>query len=312
MTDRPPISPGAPEPMDDLAQRLRGLEQHLAFPPTPDLAASVRAELDRVSRPPVTTTTTPGHARWRQRQVAVAAILIILVALSLAVPPARAVVAGWLDRIDLPGIRIEVTRDGEPTAEPASAVGTTLLLGERVSLPDAATQAGFPLKVPGDDTLGGPDEVYVRQVEGGALVSLLYLPRPGLPEIGTTGVGALLMQFHSTQEIELMVKGVREEEPPVTTRIGDDYGYWIRNGRLILFPDPADPLTFDNPAGRPSGNVLLWQDGAVTYRLETGLAREPAVAVAETLVHLPSTPAATDLSSRHNGCHHANGGTSLA
>lgn len=287
MTDRPPFSPGAPEPTDDLAPRLRALGQHLAFPPTPDLAASVRAELDRGGRSRVTTTTNARWRHWRVALTAVAAILVLVPVMTLAVPPARAVVAGWLDRIDLPGIRIEVTRDGEPTAEPAGAVGTTLLLGERVSLSDAAAQAGFPLKVPDDDTLGGlgaPDEVYLRQVEGGALVSLLYLPRPGLPEIGTTGVGALLMQFHSIEEIELMVKGVSEMDTPIPVRVGDAFGYWVRNGRLYIAPDPSAPPEFDPVGPRPSGNVLLWAEGTTTYRLETALTRDAAVALAENLI----------------------------
>ena len=298
MTDRPPIPPSTTttpggRPADDLERRLTELRPHVVFPPAPDLAASVRADLDRRGSQIVTATTHPGR-RWPDWRIALAAgaAILVLLVIVLAVPPTRAAVAGWLDRIDLPGIRIEFTGDSAPPTEPASAVGMTILLGERVSLTEAAAQAAFPLKVPSDATLGAPDEVYVRQVEGGALVSLLYLPRPELPEIGTTGVGALLMQFQSTQEVALMVKSVSEAEPPIPIRFGEGYGYWVRNGRLYIAPDPSAPPQFVPTGARPSGNVLLWAEGGVTYRLETAIDRAPAVVLAESLVTFPPTPTA--------------------
>ena len=52
MTDRPPIPPSTTttpggRPADDLGRRLTELRPHVVFPPAPDLAASVRADLDR-------------------------------------------------------------------------------------------------------------------------------------------------------------------------------------------------------------------------------------------------------------------------
>lgn len=296
MTDPTPTSHNAPDSRDNLMHRLTSLRQHVAFPPTPDLAASVRAELDGRQRPPVTATP---PRQWGRRRpfgtLATFAVILVLVA-TLAVPTTRAVVAGWLDRVDLPGVRIALVDETEPATEPPSPVGTMLLLGERVSLTDAAARAPFALKVPTGETLGAPDEVYLRQVEGGALVSLLYLPRPDLPEVGTTGVGALLMQFQSAQGAELIVKGVLREESLLPVRIGTGDGYWIRDGRLYIAPDPTGDIPVDTGTSRPSGNVLLWQESGVTYRLETALDRAPAVAVAEDLVSLSPTPAVTDRS----------------
>jgi hypothetical protein len=89
---------------------------------------------------------------------------------------------------------------------------------------------------------------------------------------------------------------VLNEESLVPVRIGTGYGYWVRDGRLYIAPDPGSYGRFGTGASRPSGNVLLWQEGGVTYRLETTLDRAPAVALAENLVTLSPTPTATDSS----------------
>ncbi|MBA2278050.1 MAG: hypothetical protein H0W06_09840 [Chloroflexia bacterium] len=266
---------------DDLEQRLSHLRHHIAFPPTPDLAASVLAEIDRRR-------TIPTGGAHRSHRWALAGVVVALVVALLAVPKTRAVVTDWLD---LPGVRIVLIDDAPTgTMPPPSAVGMTLLLGERVTLAGAAAEAPFAIRLPAGDSLGAPDEVYVRHVEGGALISLLYLPRSGLPEIGETGVGALLMQFQTEEDVQLLLKSVMGSGDVLPVRIGTAAGYWVAGGRLtVVAPDPSQPV-FNETDARSTGNVLLWAEGGVTYRLETALDRNAAIALATSLPPLVLTP----------------------
>lgn len=292
------------EQTDDLEQRLRHLRQDVVFPPTPALASSVRAELDhrprRAGGPGNQATDRFGWPRWALAGLAAVVTLVVTV---VAVPASRAVVFDWLN---LPGVRIELVGEdeSEPPAPP-SGVGMTLLLGERMTLAEAATTMPFTIRIPGqtrESALGAPDEVYVRRVDRGVLVSLLYLPRPGLPEIDDTGVGALLMQFRTAEEIDLVVKGVVGSESVESLRIGDQHGYWVRDGQLYIAPDPAGYLPIYDGTTRPSGNVLLWADGGVTFRLETALDRTAAVILATSLLPFDGTPPiGTAAQARHSG-----------
>jgi hypothetical protein len=61
-------------------------------------------------------------------------------------------------------------------------------------------------------------------------------------------------------------------------------GVWIENGVLAVAPVEGLMLDLLEPEVRRSGNVLIWSDGAVTYRLETSLPREDVVRIAESLI----------------------------
>lgn len=297
----------------ELERGLRALGADLAYPPTPDLAPAVRA---RLSAGPV-----PADRAWigwrdavgawfaglrprRAVAVAVLALLLAAAAVLTAVPTARETVAGW---IGVRGIRIVFVEDGPTPAptptEPAApatpaALGGTLLLGERVSLANAQARVDFPLLLPDAALLGPPDEVYLRQRSDGAMVSLLYYPRPELPAAAETGVGLLLIQIEGQEGTIWLEKGVAPANEREIVQVDGDEALWLGGAhQLLIAPDPipiggaGEP----EPESRIAGNVLLWDEDGVTYRLESGLSAAAAVFFAENLTPMATPGSGTPL-----------------
>jgi hypothetical protein len=271
-----------PNAMPEIERMMTALRPHVAFPPTPDIASSIRAQ---IATPPARPA--PAWSIWRPRRLAIAVLVLLLAgAGALAVlPDLRSALA---DRLGIDGIRIEFTDDVPETPVPGSPpVGVTLLLGDRLSLDEA--QARVPYTIQAPVQLGSPDEVYVRQLSAGPMVSLLYKPRPGLPEAAETGVGAILMQFPAgASPAELAKRVTKGLGDFVGVDVGDAEGFWITGfSEFVIVEDPS--ADFDDALSRPSANVLIWQVGEVTYRLETDLARAEAIELAESIEPVAGT-----------------------
>jgi hypothetical protein len=131
--------------MPDLERELRALGESIAFPPTPDLAARVRARLpERVP------------TLWPRRLVLVAAVLGAAVVAGLAIPQARSAI---LRVFGIGAVRIEYV-DKLPAVEPAARLD----LGPEISAEDA------PFRLLESSLLGAPDGVYAS----GNVVTQLY------------------------------------------------------------------------------------------------------------------------------------------
>jgi hypothetical protein len=272
-------------PDAELERALRRLGRRIEFPTTPDLTSAVRARIAEQPAP------RPGRLLWftpRRSLAAAAAILFFLLAAALAVfPGARDAVA---DLFGVRGIQISIERDEEPTPVPtlvataaASPVGPDLSLGRQVTLQEARTLAPYEIHVPNPAAYGEPDEVYVRNLpDDNTMVSLIYYPAPDLPEAEETGVGALLMQFEAREDVNYIMKGVFEGGGYTTpTELGDGDAWWVYGAtRIVLLDDPSAPCC---PAGRPSANVLLWEQDGLTFRLESDLTMSRATTLAESI-----------------------------
>jgi hypothetical protein len=256
----------------DLERRLAALGRELDFPPTPDLRGAVRARLRPAPRPRLI-------PRWALTLAA--AVLVALLAVA-ATPPLRETVAGWLG---LP-VRIQKTPTPAPsrsptqTPLPGTTTGEALRLGGRTDLAEARARAGFKLGTP--SALGAPDEVYYREPPPrGGVVSLVYRPRPGLPESAQTGVGALLME--SRGDIPpFMEKGLGAEARLERVQVQGVSGYWISGKPHDFFYVDADGRNVQDTF-RLSGNVLLWARDGVFYRLEANVSREEAIRIASSM-----------------------------
>jgi hypothetical protein len=131
--------------MPDLERGLRALGESIVFPPTPDLAASVRARLPE--RAPT---------MWPRRLVLVAAVLGAAVIAGLAIPQARSAI---LRVFGVGAVRVEYV-DELPAVEPEARLD----LGPEISAEDA------PFRLLASALLGEPDGVYAS----GNVVTLLY------------------------------------------------------------------------------------------------------------------------------------------
>ena len=119
--------------MPELDVALRELGRQVEFPPTPDIAASIRGRLER-------------PRRWLRPAAIALAVLVVAIGAAFAVPPARTAILDWL------GLRgVSIVRVDE--LPPTSPVGR-LDLGRRVTLGEAPPWTLLP-----DDA---PDSVFVE------------------------------------------------------------------------------------------------------------------------------------------------------
>jgi len=262
-------------PAADLETALRDLGERIALPPTPDLAIRVRAGLAaaRPTSPPWWRALLPA----RPVLAAAAVALLILIAALTAWPQFRDAVA---DRLGVSGIRIVF--DEETPTPVGSPVGSSLLLGERTTVADAAARVGYDVHLP-VESLGPPAEVYLRALpDGNQMVSLLYLPSTELPETADSGAAALLIQFAASGETMYLAKNLTTDATmsPVTVNGGE--GWWIRGSTdLFLAQDPSAVCC--GPLRRPAGSILLWEQAGLTFRLEADLPLNRMLAIAGTV-----------------------------
>jgi hypothetical protein len=250
---------------DQLERELRELD--VLWPQTPDVAAAVAERLAVAPAPRARRVWRPSWPAW-QIGVAIGAALIAVV---MAVPPARSAILEWLG---FASVRIErVERSVEPPE-----FGSSLSLGERVSLAEARRRASFDLVVP--EALGEPDAVYISpDPVGRTRVDFLYRPRPGLPRSGTTGVGLLVTQFRGSAG--LMVEKTAGEGTKVERlRVGGDPAFFL-SGVNHGFAYSGDREAAFEPARLAGDTLLVDRADGVLLRLESELSREAAVRIAE-------------------------------
>ena len=272
-------------PRDDgeLDRVLIELRHRLGYPPTPDLAGAVR---DRLARPAAPKQHPPKRLPFLFLGHRAAVVLLALTLLAIGtlamLPSARTAVA---DRLGLRGVAIRFL-DGAPT--PASPpVGGGLLLGRRVDLDAAQDGVPFPIHVPTLDALGPPDEVYRSGVPSDGMISFVYRADRDLPAGLETGVGALLTQFRAATDRVLVEKGFFVKGVPTgarleTVTINGGPGYWIEgDAHSFLYRDPSGNVEVEEY--RLAANVLLWEQDGLTFRLESALPKERAVAIAESV-----------------------------
>lgn len=276
---------GEPLPRrDDALERdLSALAGRVAFPPAPELVPSVTAAIAARRSLPI-----QSRQPWPRRHlfltVAAALILLCLVA-TLVSPTARRAAA---DALGVAGIRIERIRP-EPTALPSPA-GATIGLGARTTLTVAAESAGFTLRQLDPTVYGAPDDVYLRPLTGdAALITFVYAPDARLPAAAETGTGVLLMQFVSRDDVELFMKGVMDGGTVQSVSFDGATGFWVEGtSQLTILNDPSVPPCCTT---RPSANVLIWERDGVTYRMESALSLDEAIAVARSMTAVPGEPA---------------------
>jgi len=250
----------------DVERDLAWLATDAIFPPTPAFTMP-RTAVSARNRGPF-----PVRTSWWKAGLAAAGLLV---ATTVAVPDTREAVADWLG---FPGIRIEIgDRAGDPPPT-VTSIGGSLLLGEPATLDRAGERVSFEIVAPIMLADVSP-EVYLNRFQGTSAVSLLYPASDDLPVIGDTGVGMLLMQIDASGNTSMLIgKRASAESPPRPVTIDGAKGLWIQGG--VLMADAGDPFwTY----ARRSGNVLVWEAGGVTYRMESNLPLNDALAIAESL-----------------------------
>jgi hypothetical protein len=256
----------------DLERELSALGRGPLFPPTPDLAAAVAARIEADSR--VAPQPRRERARPAGRTLALAGGIALLLAGSVvaAVPAARDAVS---DLLGLGAVTIERTTAPPPSP---SAEPEPLHLGPRVSLAEARRTVDFRILVPGE--LGAPDSAHLWRGVPGGEVSLLYRPRPGLPEAPQTGLGLLVTEVRGDLARGSIRKLISEEVRVRRREIGGHRAIGLTGAPHFVAVSGPDGTVREE---RVAGDVLLVDRGPVLVRLEGELSLGEAVDIARSL-----------------------------
>jgi hypothetical protein len=247
--------------------RLGDLAAAYAYPPTPDIAAHERRRVAAgqsvAAQPP-----TPSFRPARLLAGAVAAALLLF-AVALLVPQTR---AALLTFFDVGAIRI--LADEQP-ATAVSRSGRRLVdLAGETTLADVSTNVTFDVLLPAYPAdLGSPDLVYLQQVEAAEFdeqVVILTWLDPAAPDETRLSLYQIAVPFYGIKQATLEV--IRE------TRVNGQPAFWVEGPHRLQRQDGDYQEWFFVP-----GNVLIWTDGQMTYRLESGLSLEEAIRIAESL-----------------------------
>jgi hypothetical protein len=137
-------------------------------------------------------------------------------------------------------------------------------------------RAGFPVLLPADPLLGAPDATYYS---GRDEVALVWAPTDALPPTAESDIGLLIMQFRGSVSPEPIGKIISSGTTVEPVQIGDG-GYWISGDPHVFFYMSPDGQHIDE-GRRWVGDALIWQDGELTYRIETSLGKDAAIRIAE-------------------------------
>lgn len=233
----------------DLEQRLVALGSALELPPAPDVVPAVLARLP---------------ARRRRRRPARRTLVLALAATlllaggAMAVPPTRHEI---LQILGLRGVQIERVRQLPPGAV---STGVRLGLGRPIPLARARHAAAFTALLP-----SAPALAYLGHDIPGGRISLL--------------VGRLLIiEFRGSDSTRFIFKllgsGTRLEH----VRVNGQPGFYLSGApHQVLFQTESGDIEADNV--RLAGNVLLWQQGPLTIRIEGTHSLTQARALARSL-----------------------------
>lgn len=228
--------------MPELHERLEQLAAEARWPPTPDLAAGVRAAIE------ATPAAAPRRFWHRRSRRPLLAALLALVAGGGALA-APGVGSALLQRLGLKGASVTQVRQ-----LPAAPLGTRLALGRRYSPADAERVAGYELVRPA--ALEEPAETYVD----GDAVTFVYRARSGRPILFSQVPG-------STRRYVQKFATARTRR----VQIGGRRGLLLRGRHVVLFDRPGGGTVVSEP--RLAKNTLLWERGDLLLRVE---AEQPA------------------------------------
>jgi len=202
-----------------------------------------------------------------------ATLAVILVAALLLTPRVADALGNLLNLTGVQIYRVPQTPTGRPTAPALS------FAGQRVATAAEASRiAGFTVRTPA--ALGDPSAIYVETAP--VRVTIVYASVKGIPTSPQAGVSAIVVEFKGTLETQIMAKAIGPGTTLDAVPLGGGVAYYLAGQpHQFFFRDPAG--TMQPETLRLAGNTLLWEDGALTYRLEAQVSLEEAVRIASSL-----------------------------
>jgi hypothetical protein len=247
---------------DPFETRLKELAQKVDYPATPPIAKAVMARISVKPQSPVLS-----------RRLAWSLTILLITVISLmAIPPVRAAVFEFI-QIGIVRIFPEGHTPTPETKTPHTPTPSALiplleeLLGE-TTLQQARTQVGYPIPLPAyPSDLGEPDRIFVQDVDSQMILVWIDHKDPQ----------RIKLSLHIIPPNSWVIKKV---DPTVIalTNVNGQRAVWTTGPYPLLLQNKE--ITFTRLI---EGNVLIWTEGDLTYRLETDLSLEEAIKIAESL-----------------------------
>ena len=276
--------------MNSIEGELELLRPAIAYPIAPDdFAAAVERRLVEERRPGRSWQQRLRDLPWRgdrsggrllRRALVLAVILLLVIAaiataIGLGLPGIRIVFGPGPSSTPMPPASAELSP--APVSATPGPLGSDLGLGAlAVPFDEIETLTGFAPRLPAG--LGPPAASYVRDRR----LTMVWSPSPSNPEIERTGVGLLVTEFQGQVDSGYYEKTLGSGSTLESVTVDGNRGYWISGEPHALFYVDKNG-TFVDEARRIVGRVLIWADGDLTYRLETSLSRDEAIALAKSI-----------------------------
>ena len=250
-----------PMTTEQVARALTVLSSELAYPATPSMRSAVTARLEN-ERAAGARPAFPRRALWSRRRVLVLATIGLLAALALAAAARFAI--GAIEIRVQPGVTPSASL---PPVQPDA-------LGDPVPAGEAFALAGFEPSLPSGPA---PDEVYVVDtLFGDPGLLMAWRPSATYPALPGTDWGLVLTAFQGDEET--VVKTVQAFEDVHEASVNGASASWIPVPHVLEIETERGSRTFS-----VRGNVLIWEVGGITYRLETSLDRASALEIARSI-----------------------------
>lgn len=241
------------KPSERLQEMIKALAHQHDYPPTPDVAGRVLEHMGRRR----------GRVFRLPEKTWLASIVAVLFLVVVSVPPVRAAV---VEAIRVGAVRL-LSGESQP-APLATPIPLLQGLAGETSLEDARDAVEFPVPTP--TSWPQPDYVYLQDLDGVPAVILVWLDAQDPERI------SLSLHIIGASQVPLIDKLNLEylEE----TQVNGHPGVWVEGPHL--YQHTTGGTTFERLV---EGNVLLWTEEGITYRLETILSRAEALTIAESL-----------------------------
>lgn len=253
---------------EPIESRLQALAKEFQYPPTPAVADAV---MNRIQ-------VSVKHPRFGRQLAWALTLLIVLLAGLMFVPPVRAAVLEFIQigivrifpaPVESPIPTTETPLTATPAPTKSSLIPLLEQMGGETTLEDAQQVIGIPIPLPTYPVdLGLPDRVFLQNA-GGWMLILVWLD-PQQPD-------------HVQMSLHLIEDGswtIQKSQPTIIeeTAVNGSRAIWTEGNYPLILRNGNMQFT-----RMIDGNVLIWEENKVTYRLETNLELDEAVLIAESL-----------------------------
>jgi hypothetical protein len=243
---------------EEWEMRVQKTSREFEFPTTPNIAQQVKRQLRPAPRSSVL------------GRVA-AILLVLLMTIVVSVPEIRASV---LEFLTIGAVRIipvaQPTLTPAPTPIQLSIDSLPMLeFGTEVTLEEAQTAVDYAIPLPTmPQDLGSPNHVYLQETSLPMVVLVWDAPQ---------GLNTTWLILYIINSRDTFFKF--DPNDPQMTTVNEHQAAWLTTPHLLEFVERSTGVV----RREIEANVLIWQDGAVTYRLEGELTLEQALEIAESL-----------------------------